>query len=96
MLFRSVQSPWANRCFCPSEEEAEHAMAVLETAEKAREEGRSIATLEGKVVGPPMLKRANKVMDCVNKIREYEKKTAKGNQDGDKPRGSAGEVKWQG
>ena len=54
-------------------------MAVLETAEKAREEGRSIATLEGKVVGPPMLKRANKVMDCVNKIREYEKKKAKGN-----------------
>ena len=55
-----------------------------------------LMTLEGKVVGPPMLKRANKVMDCVNKIREYEKKPAKGNQDGDKPRGSAGEVKWQG
>lgn len=79
LLVNPVQIPWANRCFCPSEEEAEHAMAVLETAEKAREEGRSIATLEGKVVGPPMLKRANKVMDCINKIREYEKKKAKGN-----------------
>ena len=38
-----------------------------------------LMTLEGKVVGPPMRKRANKVMDCVNKIREYEKKKAKGN-----------------
>ena len=63
LVVNRIQIPWANRCFQPSEEETMHAKAVLETAKKAKEEGRSVATLEGKVVGPPMLKRANKVME---------------------------------
>jgi len=63
LVVNPIQIPWANRCFQPSEEETMHAKAVLETAKKAKEEGRSVATLEGKVVGPPMLKRANKVME---------------------------------
>ena len=68
LVVNPIQIPWANRCFRPSEEEAMHARAVLETTERAKEEGRSVATMDGKVVGPPMLKRANKVMECVEEI----------------------------
>ncbi len=70
LLVNPIQIPWANKCFAPTGEETAHALAVLETAQKAKEEGRSIATLAGKVVGPPMLKRANKVMAFDKLIRE--------------------------
>lgn len=70
LLVNPIQIPWANKCFAPTGEETTHALAVLETAQKAKEEGRSIATLAGKVVGPPMLKRANKVMAFDKLIRE--------------------------
>lgn len=74
LLVNPIQIPWANKCFRPSEEEVLHARAVLETSEKAQEEGRSIATLDGKVVGPPMLKRANKVMACDQLVKSKEGK----------------------
>lgn len=70
LLVNPIQIPWANKCFCPSDEEMAHALAVLETTRKAQEEGRSIATLDGKVVGPPMLKRANKVMEINRLVKE--------------------------
>lgn len=70
LLVNPIQIPWANKCFCPSDEEVAHALAVLETTRKAQEEGRSIATLDGKVVGPPMLKRANKVMEINRLVKE--------------------------
>lgn len=77
LVVNPIQIPWANRCFGPSEEEMAHARAVLETAARAKEEGRSVATLEGKVIGPPMLKRANKVMECAKEIAKYKGKPAK-------------------
>ncbi|MCM1135453.1 MAG: CoA ester lyase [Clostridium sp.] len=74
LLVNPVQIPWANKCFGPSAQEVEHALAVLETTRKAQEEGRSIATMDGKVVGPPMLKRANKVMELDRLVKAGEKK----------------------
>ncbi len=77
LVVNPIQIPWANRCFGPSEEEVAHARAVLETVEKAKEEERSVATLEGKLVGPPMLKRANKVMEWAEEIARHERNGAK-------------------
>lgn len=77
LVVNPIQIPWANRCFGPSEEEVDHAKAVLETVEKAKEEGRSMATLEGKLVGPPMLKRANKVMEWAEEIARHERNGVK-------------------
>lgn len=72
LLVNPKQIPWANRCFRPSDAEVNQAEAILGAVEKAKQEGGSIAILDGKMIGPPMLKRANKVLELYRLIREKE------------------------
>lgn len=73
LLVNPIQIPWCNQVFSPSKEEIEQAEAMIEAVNKAHEEGGSIALLNGKMIGPPMLKRALKVLEVVGMIKEKEK-----------------------
>ncbi|HKM35334.1 MAG TPA: CoA ester lyase [Lachnospiraceae bacterium] len=73
LLVNPKQIPWANACFSPSQDEIEHASRVLESVEKVRMDGGSIATLDGKMIGPPMRKRAEKVMALKKMMEERDK-----------------------
>lgn len=75
LLVTPAQIPWANECFSPLVEEVEHAKAVLEAVKEVGINGGSIAKLNGKMIGPPMRKRAEKVMQ-INQLIE-EKKNGK-------------------
>lgn len=63
------QIPWAHTCFSPSKEEIEYAEAVIHAVNEAKNAGRSVAKLNGKMIGPPMQKRAEKVLALRELIR---------------------------
>ena len=70
LIVNPIQISWCNRVFSPSEEEIEKAKAMIEAVNKIEAAGGSIAMLNGKMIGPPMLKRAKKVLEVVELIEE--------------------------
>ncbi len=70
LLITPRQIPWANECYSPSEEEIAHARNVLNAVKECRERGDSIAKLDGKMIGPPMRKRAEKVIEIADAIKQ--------------------------
>lgn len=76
LLINPKQIPWANRVFSPSEEEISHARRVMAAVKEAAESGGSIAVLDGKMVGPPMRKRAEKVTALADIIEQHSVKRA--------------------
>lgn len=69
LLVTPNQIPWAHCCYSPTREEVEHAEAVLNAVREAQKAGGSIAKLNGKMIGPPMRKRAEKVLMLEELIR---------------------------
>lgn len=69
-LINPRQIPWANEVFSPTEEEILQARRVVAAVRDIRENGGSIAVLDGKMVGPPMRKRAEKVVTLADRIAE--------------------------
>ena len=50
------------------------AQKVLDAVEGLRAAGESVAMLEGRMIGPPMIKRARKVLELKRKLEEKEAK----------------------
>ena len=71
LIVNPVQLPWCNKVFTPSKEEIQHAKDMIAEVNKIQAAGGSVAVLNGKMIGPPMLKRANKVMALVELIEEF-------------------------
>ena len=75
MLVNPIQIPWANQCFSPSQAEREHASEVMDAVEAMYRAGESVAMLNGQMIGPPMIKRACKVLELDRMIREKEERS---------------------
>ncbi|MCD4819159.1 MAG: CoA ester lyase [Candidatus Cloacimonetes bacterium] len=60
----------AHQYFSPSEAEIEDAKEMLDLARKAEKEGRGVALKNGKFIGPPMVKAAEKLLKKAEKIRK--------------------------
>lgn len=67
-LLTPAQVSWANEVFSPTEEEIAHARRVVAAVEEVKLVGGSIAVLDGKMIGPPMRKRAEKVVALADLI----------------------------
>jgi len=62
----------ANECFSPSLRDIEKSKKIVDAILKSTREGRSITLLDGKVIGPPMIKKAYKILEQVEAIKEIE------------------------
>jgi len=62
-----------HKYFSPSKKEYEDSIEMLRLAEKAEEGGRGVAVLNGKFIGPPMIKTAHKIIAKYNLIKSKEK-----------------------
>lgn len=69
LLIHPSQIEFAHQCFSPSEDEVQEAKKVLEAVVKSREMGLSVVLRDGVLVGPPMLKKAQKIIDKIETIR---------------------------
>lgn len=74
LLVTPKQIPWAHACFSPTQEEIIHAGEVVNAVNEAKKTGGSIAKINGKMIGPPMRKRAEKVLLLNQLIGERERK----------------------
>lgn len=72
LIVNPIQLPWCNKVFSPSEEEIAHAKNIIETVKKIQAQGANETVINGRMIGPPMYKRAIKVMELVDLIKEYE------------------------
>lgn len=62
----------AHQCFTPDEEEVKRSEGIMEAWNNAQEEGAAIAMYQDKMIGPPMRKRAEKILEVMERIREKE------------------------
>lgn len=63
------QIPLANQCFTPDAEEVKRSEEIVEACRKSSEEGSGVAMYNGKMIGPPMRKRAEKVLEVMERIK---------------------------
>ena len=62
----------AHQCFTPDEEEVKRSEGIMEAWNIAISEGAAIAMYQDKMIGPPMRKRAEKILEVMEQIREKE------------------------
>lgn len=67
------QIPLANQCFTPCAEEVQRSLEIVEAYSKSSQEGSGVAMYNGKMIGPPMRKRAEKVLEIMELIKQNEK-----------------------
>lgn len=68
LIIHPTQIGIANRAFSPSDIEIIEAKRIMEAIKESTEKGLGVALLDGKLIGPPMLKRAKRVLEKVKKI----------------------------
>lgn len=68
LVLNPKELPLVNKYFAPSEEEVKWAKEMVQLTEEAQAEGKGVAVKEGKFIGPPMLKMAEKIMKKYNLI----------------------------
>lgn len=70
LLIHPSQISLANECFMPAEQEIERSYEIINAIEAAEKTGSGVALLEGAMIGPPMRKRAEKVISMVNLLKD--------------------------
>lgn len=68
LVLHPTQIDIANEIFSPSIEEINEARRIMEAIEKSSAEGLGVTLLDGKLVGPPMRKRAVNVLKKAERI----------------------------
>lgn len=68
LVLNPKELPLVNKYFAPSDEEVTWAEEMIQLTEEAKAEGKGVAVKEGKFIGPPMLKMAEKIMKKYNLI----------------------------
>ncbi|OEY73953.1 HpcH/HpaI aldolase/citrate lyase family protein [Salegentibacter salarius] len=69
MVLNPKEIPLVHQYFSPTDEEVKNANEILELAEAAKKEGKGVALVNGKFVGPPMIIAANKTIKKNNLIK---------------------------
>ncbi|QXM05960.1 HpcH/HpaI aldolase/citrate lyase family protein [Crassaminicella indica] len=70
LLLHPKQIALANQCFVPSPEEVQKSREIIKSIEEANKRGSGVAMLENKMIGPPMKKRAEKVLRIIELIEQ--------------------------
>ena len=77
LLIHPSQIELANKTFVPTDEEIQRSREIFDAIKNAEEKGSGVAMLNGKMIGPPMRKRAQKVLELVELIEEKKKQDVK-------------------
>lgn len=72
-ILHPKQNDLANQYFAPTEEEYNNAVEFLQLYEKAQNENKGVAIVNGKFVGPPLIVKSNDVIARFELIKEREK-----------------------
>lgn len=70
LLINPKQIELAHKCFTPSDEDIETSKRIIEAVDESKKNGAGCVMLGDKMVGPPMLRKATRVMNIVKLIEE--------------------------
>ena len=70
LLMTPSQIEWAHECFSPDAEEINLSKEIVRVSKEAKEQGNTITKLNGKMIGPPIRRRAEKVFKLYQMIEE--------------------------
>ena len=70
LVLNPKELPLVNQYFSPSEEEITWAEEMVQLTAEAKAEGKGVAVKDGKFIGPPMLKMAEKILSKSYIIRQ--------------------------
>jgi citrate lyase subunit beta/citryl-CoA lyase len=68
LILNPKELPLAHQYFSPSEQEVEDAREMLRLSAEAEKEGKGVAVMNGKFIGPPMVLSARKMLYLNNLI----------------------------
>ncbi len=68
LVLNPKELPLVNQYFSPSKEEIAWAEEMVHLTAEAKAEGKGVAVKDGKFIGPPMLKMAEKILSKHQKI----------------------------
>lgn len=69
LIIHPVQLKIANETFTPSEEEVAEATKIINAIEESKQLGRGVTLIDGFIIGPPMEKRARKILEKFDRIK---------------------------
>jgi len=72
LLLNPKEIPLVHQYYSPTKQEVEDAKEMMIMADQARDAGEGVAIINGKFIGPPMIKAAKKVLlkqNLINKIK---------------------------
>lgn len=75
LVLNPKELPLVHKYFSPTEQEVNEAREMLRLAEEAKKEGKGVAVMNGKFIGPPMVLAAKKVIEMDEMVK------AKGSKD---------------
>jgi len=69
LVLHPKELPLVHKYFTPSEKEVQDAEEMLKLADEARKEGKGVAVLNGKFIGPPMVQNAKNILKKISLIK---------------------------
>lgn len=69
LVLNPKELPLVNQYYSPSEEEVAWAEEMVKLTAEAKSEGKGVAVKDGKFIGPPMLKMAEKILEKQKQIK---------------------------
>lgn len=69
LVLNPKELPLVHKYYSPSEEEIEWAKEMVRLSEEAFKTGKGVAVVNGKFIGPPMLKKAKDILKKVNMVK---------------------------
>lgn len=70
LVLNPTELPLVHSYFTPTEQEIADAREILRLAEKAKQEGKGVAVINGKFIGPPMIIAARKIIERHERISQ--------------------------
>lgn len=70
LVLNPKEIPLAHKYFSPTENEIEDAQEMLKLAEKAEKEGKGVAVVNNKFIGPPMVVAAKRILEKYELIKK--------------------------
>ena len=70
LVLHPKELPLVHQYYTPTEEEVASAKLMLELSETAKKEGKGVAMMNGKFIGPPMVETAKKILNRTELIQK--------------------------
>ncbi|MDA8769634.1 CoA ester lyase [Schleiferiaceae bacterium] len=72
LVLNPMELPLVHKYYTPSEESIKHSREILRLDEMAKSEGKGVAIMDGKFIGPPFVSKAKKILAKASLINKFE------------------------